>query len=110
MFADDNAVALAELDTLNAAIARLVRLFGISCGASPGAFRVLQMACLGTGSLHAEDLFRFDEDHRLAALTVLAFGPILGTDGMPITPELRAALERESARVGKLRGGRGNRE
>lgn len=107
MFDDDTTAALAELD---AAIERLTRLWGMNCGASSGAFRVLQMACLGTGSLHAADLFRFDENNRCAALTVLGFGPILGTGGMPITPALRAALEHESARVGKLRGGRGNRE
>lgn len=106
----DDAEAEAEVNALLAAIDRLVRLWGMSCGASPGAFRALQMACLGTGSLHAEDLFRFDEDNRAAALLVLRFGPMLGTDGMPITPELRAALERESARIGKLRGSRGNKE
>lgn len=107
---DDDAAAMAEVDALIAAIERLARLWGMSCGASAGAFRVLQMACLGTGSLHANDLFRFDEDNRAAALTVLRFGPILGTDGMPCSPALRAALERESARVGKQRGGRGNKE
>lgn len=106
---DTDTAVRAEFDKLLAAINRLTRLWGMSCGASPGAFRVLQMSCLGTGTLHADELFHFDEDNRAAALTVLRFGPMLGTDGMPITPELRAALQRESDRIGKHRGGRGNR-
>ena len=110
MFDDTEADAEAEVTALLTAIARLVRLWGMSCGASAGAFRILQMSCLGTGSIHAEDWARFDEHNRAAALTVLRLCPLLGTDGMPITPELRAALERESARIGKLRGSRGNKE
>lgn len=106
---DHSEAAKAEIDQLIAALARLTRLWRMSCGASNGAFRVLQIACLGTGSLHAEELFRFDKDNRIAALIVLGLAPVLGTDGMPITAELRAALERESNRLAKQRG-RGNRE
>jgi len=106
----DERDAQREVEELLAAIARLVRLWGMSCGASLGAFRVLEMTCIGTGSLHADELFRFDEGNRAAALTVLRWGPVLGTDRMPISPELRAALQKESDRLGKLRGGRGNKQ
>lgn len=107
MFHDADAEA--EVNALLAAIERLVRLWGMSCGASHGAFRVLQMTCIGTGSLHADDLFRFDELNRAAALTVLRWAPTMGTDGMPISAALRDRLQRESDRVGKLRGSRGNK-
>lgn len=97
-----------EAAALWPAVARLVRLWGMSCGSSPGAFRVLQVACLGTGSIHAEDLARFDSENHAAAMTVLRAHFILRS--IPVPPALRENLERESARIGKLRRGRGNKE
>lgn len=99
-----------EARALWLAIERLVRLWRMSCGSSPGAFRVLQVACLGTGSIHAEDLARFDPDNHAAAMTVLRWNFILRAGGMPISDDLRARLERESTRIGNLRRGQGNKE
>jgi hypothetical protein len=83
---------------------RLTRLWNIGCGSSHGAFRALQMTHLGNGRISIDDLLRFDEDNRAAAIDLLTYTLKFGPESLPISEGLRTALIDEQIRVGKIKG------
>jgi hypothetical protein len=92
---ESHMINLTQFDA-TAATTRLARLWWMNCGASPGAFAVLRVALTAQGSISADDLWRFDQDNREAAMGLLCYALAVGYDAVPAPEGLRQAIYAEA--------------